>query len=295
LLVAAAWYQDQHEDLRAVSRWGFALALLFGTAAIHARSFAARQVGLGAWWSVLVAGTASAVCCRHEMSATGGAITALAPGAGLLLLGSEGLVRGTTHGPCTPAAFKNLLGVVLATTTGAALTLGYVWGLRLGWSALGAPLPDGHGLLACSSLALGVGVVGLMYLKVWALVWSVVASLLIATLALTGGLPLPTALAMAVGATMVLHAALPIPVIWAIATGRRPRLRLKRGTALCIVAALMALAGARLCGYRPQTTRGRGWFVGHRSCWTIPTQHLQNGGHAGGLRRPRSIGRTGDR
>ena len=94
-----------------------------------------------------------------------------------------------------------------------------------------------------------VALVGLFYLRTWAVVLNIAANILIAGLACTGQLELPNPIILGLCSTAIVQLVLPIPMISAMVRGRAPKAPLAPRVQTWIVpATVLALSGLTLLG-----------------------------------------------
>lgn len=143
-----------------------------------------------------------------------GCVVALATGTALVLLGRRGLEHSSPR--FSPTAFRGslILALVMALADAQSLAL---FGLQRLTRGTESALP----LLACTTLMI-VALVGLYRLRLWGVVLNIVGNLLVAGLAIGGGLDLPDVLVGALCTTAVIQLLLPIPMLVAMARGRAP-------------------------------------------------------------------------
>lgn len=218
-LTAAAWLAVAPNHWPVVL-WLPTSLLVAGALLLQLDRFGAQVLIRAVWWQGLVLGT----LVTTDGSASErlpGALLALGSGAALLALGRLGLDR---PGRFNPLAYRGLLIASIAMALADAQVLLLWGGVNLEQVADGAswhhqtyPL-----LLGCAAVML-VAVVGLLRLKVWGVLLTLLANLGIAALALGGALRIPSAAAWALVATAAAQLLLPIPLLVAFVRRTAPR------------------------------------------------------------------------
>jgi hypothetical protein len=218
---------------------------IVAAALIWSGRLGAQLLARGAWWSMLLIGAIMAMEGSNSERAYG-AYIALANATALLVAGGTGLAD--NRGRFAPMAFRGTLIVALVLAiadTGAFACFG-----------LGTALFSDHASVILLVPFMLTGVIGLLRLRTWGLIVSLCTNLLIAILALTRTLPLPTELRWLFVGTAMLQLLVPIPMIVAIIRGTPPRPDAWRRTKIA-VPAMMISAIALLSIYAAFVHDGR--------------------------------------
>lgn len=208
------------------------------------KHFGGQLFARAVWWANLVLGfflATSGVSSERPM----GALLALGCGAALLFSRDFGMSADLPSGKFQPVAFRGslLLSMILALAD--AQTLLFFGALSAdSWHAETTEIAA---LFACSALMI-VSLVGLYRMKVAAVVATIVANVLVATLALMGVLGLDREPVTMLVSTAVLQLFVPIPLIVGMVRGKAPAappraMRHVVDAALVLIAAVSAVAG----------------------------------------------------
>ncbi|HUJ61846.1 MAG TPA: hypothetical protein VLX92_25250 [Kofleriaceae bacterium] len=202
---------------------------------IWSRALAAQLLARGTWWSMLLLGTLVAMIgdrdARH-VAAFAAACSALA----LIAAGSRGL---DSRGRFTPVAFRGTLLVALV------LAMADAGGLA--WFGAGSAVFEHRYSVVMVVPLMIVGVIGLLRLRTWGLIVSMIANATIVVLAAAGVLTLPTPLRQLFIGSAALQLIIPLPMIVSIVRGRAPDpTAFRRTKAVAPIVVIVALAGASL-------------------------------------------------
>lgn len=193
-----------------------------------------------ALWSNLLLGTLIAISSHGDENLLS-AMMAFSAATGLLALGRHGL--DAEHEGFAPVAFRGSLVLALVMALADAQSLALFGGLRLEHE-----FADAAPLLGCAALML-VALVGLFYLRTWAVVLNIFANLMIAGLACTGQLELPNPIILGLCSTAIVQLVLPIPMISSMVRGRTPEAPLAPSVRAWIVpATVFTLSALTLLG-----------------------------------------------
>jgi len=211
-----------------------ALPLVAG-AAVWWERLGAQLLTRGIWWSFLLLGGLIAVTngpSRHHEAV----LLTTSAAAALLVAGSTGL--GPGRGRFKPVAFRGTL--LLALVLAIADTCSFVWvgtvNLIDGWRV-------GVLLLVPAMIA---GVIGLLRLRTWGLIVSLLSNVAVVVLSSTRLIHLPDAFRALFIGTAALQLLVPAPMLVSIALGRRPApegwQRTKRVVSTAVIVGVVALS-----------------------------------------------------
>lgn len=188
-------------------------------------------------WSNLLLGFLIGLSGHGEEQLVGAAI-ALCTGAALQLVGAAGLrAQSDTF---APVAYRSALVLTIVMALADTQSLALFGALQLDRNPA-----DAAPLLACAAL-MATALVGLYRLRLWGLLLNLGANLLIAALALTRVLDVPTPLVYALCSTAVIQLLLPTPLVVAMIRGgaHEPSTALQRARAVvapALITVMMAL------------------------------------------------------
>jgi len=197
--------------------------LLAAAFLLHVNRFTAQVLARAVWWQALVLG-GLLCCCGNSREGTAGLVLALGSGTALLALGRGGLEGEAPSRWFKPLAFRGVLITAITMALADAQVLLLWGGLRAeervdaGWG----PNFDAWLLLGCGAVML-LAVYGLLRLRVWGMVLTVVANVVIAWLAASRTLEIPREAGYALVATAVVQLLLPIPIVVAFVRKTTPR------------------------------------------------------------------------
>jgi hypothetical protein len=240
-VTATVCYMMRHERPHGAD-WVVAGPMLavpaIAAALIWSRRITAQLAARGIWWAfVLGGGLLSVGAPPTELRQMGCAMVAGAAGA-LLAAGGGGLREG--GGAFRPVAFRGTLTLSLVLAIADAGTLLWVGLLalmanRMPWFLLLVPF-------------MAAGVIGLLRLRTWGLILSLVCNLLVAILAATRVLALPDPLRGLYVSTATLQLVVPLPMLITLVRRRAPGPdRWQRARPAAATVALLGIAG--LCLY----------------------------------------------
>jgi hypothetical protein len=231
----------RHDDIPRAQRLPFAFMLAFplgAAAGIWWQRLGAQLLARGIWWSLLLLGALMAVIVGSDGHHEDFLLASFAAVA-LLAAGSAGLDQ--ERGRFQPVAFRGTL--LLALVLAMADTFTFLW---LGVARLLLDRSPGVLLLVPPMIA---GVVGLLRLRTWGLIVSLLSNVAVVVLSSTGVLALPSWFRTLYVASATLQLLVPVPMIVSIVRGRVPPTgqwrRTKRVVSTAVIAAVVALA---FCG-----------------------------------------------
>jgi hypothetical protein len=203
---------------------------------VHRRHFGSQLFARAVLWANLLLGTLIATSSRGSEESIATMLVA-ATGVSLLALGRDGVEADGAEGSgaFAPKAWRGtlLLAMVLGLADAQSLLL------------FGALDKYEHGLpkLACAAF-IALGVFGLYRMRVWGVLVSLAANLVVGALALAGRLGLPEPLVVGLVATALVQLLLPTPIVLAMFRGARPgEGRLPRAGVAATTAVVVALMG----------------------------------------------------